>query len=46
MELRLSAAAIPGTCSIWLSLGDVLGNRTFTPTASDGTAYGTFDVNP
>lgn len=44
VTLKLLDTAAPGTYVLWLSIGDVLDNRVFTPTATDGTAFGTFEV--
>lgn len=44
IALKLSDTAAAGTYVLWFSVGDVLDNREFSPTAGDGTALGTFDV--
>ena len=44
VTLKLSDTAASGTYVLWFSIGDVLDNRTYTPTGLDGTAFGTFDV--
>ncbi len=46
VALQLSANAVPGTYTLWLSLGDVLGNRTISDRANDGRPFGSFDVLP
>jgi len=46
VSLQLSANALPGTYTLWLSLGDVLGNRTISDRASDGRPFGSFEVLP
>jgi hypothetical protein len=44
VTLRLSEEAIAGTYTLWFSVGDTLGNRTFSSTSANGFAYGTFSV--
>ncbi|MEI8357151.1 MAG: hypothetical protein RL698_792 [Pseudomonadota bacterium] len=44
VTLKLSDTAASGTYVLWFSIGDVLDNRDFTPTAVDGAAFGTFEV--
>jgi hypothetical protein len=46
LTVQLSALAIPGTYTIWLSIGDVLGNKVFRPDSMDGIPYGSFRVAP
>lgn len=44
VELSLSPEAVPGTYTLWLGLGDILGNRMFSAWATDGTPFGSFQV--